>query len=178
MALPATIHKVNLTISDVDRGVYDTFELRLARHPSESPRYMVARTLAYALSYADGITFSKGGLSSTEEAPVSIVDPTGRLLAWIDIGSPAASRLHKAAKAADAVVIYTWSDLAPLRKEAATVHRASEIVIVTIPASFLDTLAEGIGRRAELELLHTSGQLYATLDGVTHEAPIERSTLG
>jgi uncharacterized protein YaeQ len=35
MALTSTIYRVDLALSDVDRGVYETLELRLALHPSE-----------------------------------------------------------------------------------------------------------------------------------------------
>src|ERR1039458_430523 len=99
MALTATMHHVEVTLSDVDRSVYESLDLRLARHPSESARYLLTRLLAYCLSYEEGIAFSKGGISSTEEPPISVRDPTGILLAWIDIGSPSAERLPNASKA-------------------------------------------------------------------------------
>src|SRR5580692_306737 len=101
MALTATMHHVEVELSDVDRGVYESLDLRIARHPSESGRYLVTRLLAYCLSYEEGIAFSKGGLSSADEPPIAIRDATDTLLAWIDVGSPSAERLHKAAKAAN-----------------------------------------------------------------------------
>ena len=87
MAQTATMHHVEVALSDVDRGVYEALDLRVAQHPSESMRYMLTRTLAYCLSYEEGIAFSKGGLSSTDEAPIAIKDRAGILLAWIDIGA-------------------------------------------------------------------------------------------
>src|SRR6185369_5785013 len=74
LAPNATLYHVKLTLSDVDRGVYEPLDLRLARHPSESLRYLVTRLLAYALSYEEGIAFSKGGVSSTDEPPVVVRD--------------------------------------------------------------------------------------------------------
>src|SRR5580692_2854655 len=117
MALTATMHHFHVTVSDVDRAVYETLDLRVARHPSESGRYLTTRTLAYCLSYEEGIAFSKGGLSSNDEPPISIRDPTGILLAWIDVGLPSADRLHRAAKAARRVLLFTHVDAARLRKE-------------------------------------------------------------
>src|SRR5579859_1329396 len=117
MALSATIHHFRVTLSDVDREVYETLDLRLARHPSESLRYLVTRTLAYCLSYAEGIAFSKEGISSAEEPPIAVRDSTGILLAWIDVGFPSAERLHKATKAARRVALYTHVDAALLRRE-------------------------------------------------------------
>ena len=77
MALGATIYRFLVTLSDVDRGVYESLDVRAARHPSESARYLLTRTLAYCLSYEEGIAFSKGGISSTDEPPLSIRDATG-----------------------------------------------------------------------------------------------------
>src|SRR3954464_6177041 len=110
MALTSTVYRLNITLSDVDRGVYEKLEVRTGRHPSESARYFWQRTLAYCLSYEDGIAFSKGGLSDAEQPPVSIHDPTGVFVAWIDVGSPSADRLHRASKAARRVALFTVTD--------------------------------------------------------------------
>ena len=59
MALTATVHRWSVVLSDVDRSTYESLEMRLARHPSESARYLLTRTLAYCLSYEEGIAFSK-----------------------------------------------------------------------------------------------------------------------
>ena len=40
MALTATMHHFQITLSDVDRGVYEALDLRVARHPSETMRYL------------------------------------------------------------------------------------------------------------------------------------------
>lgn len=179
MALAATVHRVEIALSDVDRGVYETLDLRLARHPSESLRYLVTRMLAYALSYADGIQFSKGGLSSTDEPPISIVDPTGILMAWIDVGSPSAERIHRASKAARRVEIWTASDLAALRKEAENkaIHRAGDIVVHRVDASFLDALEAKMDRHVKLDLTRTDGALYANVEGKTFETALVTDTL-
>ena len=51
VALKATIHHVEIALSDVDRGVYEALDLRVAQHPSETMRYLLTRLLAYSLSY-------------------------------------------------------------------------------------------------------------------------------
>ena len=60
MAITATIYNFDVDLSDTDRGVYETLALRVARHPSESEEYLVARVLAYLVEFADGIEFSRG----------------------------------------------------------------------------------------------------------------------
>src|SRR4030095_16973719 len=78
----------------------------MARHPSESEEYLVTRLLAYCCEYAPGIEFSRGGLSDPDDPPISIRDPTVSMQAWIDIGTPAADRLHRASKATSRVAVY------------------------------------------------------------------------
>jgi uncharacterized protein YaeQ len=179
MAQPPTIHRLQIALSDIDRGVYEQLDLRLARHPSETVRFMVTRALAYALRYADGIAFSKGGLSNPDEAPIAIWDPTGLLLAWIDIGAPSADRLHKASKLAPEVHVYTTVDPALMRREARSrpVHRLAEIAVWRLPPPFIEAIERHIGRDTSLELTHTEGLLYVTVGGETLEARLERVDL-
>ncbi len=179
MALTATIYHLTVDVSDVDRGVYETLDLRLARHPSESMRYLLTRTLAYCLSYEEGITFSKDGLCSTDEPPVVIRDPTGLLVAWIDIGSPSAERLHKAAKAAQRVSLFTHAPLALLRREASSrpIHKIDTIEVWRVEPAFLDTLDPKLDRKSKLQLVRNDGQLYVTLAGSVIEGTLTRCSL-
>lgn len=179
MALGATIYHFEISLSDVDRSVYESLDLRIARHPSESMRYLLVRTLAYCLSYEEGIAFSKGGLSSAEEPPVAIHDLTGIFLAWIDVGAPSAERLHKATKAARRVQIYTHVEMAVLHKEAQNkpIHRADEIEVFRFDPKFLDALEEKISRNMKLEITRNDGQLYVVVAGTTLETPIAKASL-
>lgn len=179
MALTATVRRFVITLSDVDRGVYETLDLRVAQHPSESARYLFTRTLAYCLSYEEGIAFSKGGVSSTDEPPVAIRDPTGALVAWIDVGAPSAERLHKASKAAQRVALYTHVDLAQLEREAASrpIHRLEEIEVFRIDRALLDELEAAVGKSATLEVARNDGRLYVTIDGRVIDGEIAQSRL-
>ena len=49
MALSATIHRCTLQVSDLDRAHYQTHQIRIARHPSETDERMMVRVLAFAL---------------------------------------------------------------------------------------------------------------------------------
>src|SRR4029077_16582477 len=109
VALSATIYNFQIELADADREVYESLEVRAARHPSESEEYFVTRVLAYALEYGEGIAFSRG-ISDPEEPAITIRDLTGAIRAWIEVGSPDAARLHKASKAASRVAVYTHKD--------------------------------------------------------------------
>src|SRR5258706_14056511 len=109
MALKATIHNFDVEISDVDRGIYETLSLCLARQPSETAPYMVTRLLAYCLEYREGIAFTEG-VAAGDEPAVCIRDLTGKITAWIEVGMPDADRLHRGAKVAERVAVYTQRD--------------------------------------------------------------------
>ncbi len=169
------LHHVEIELSDVDRGVYEKLDVRTARHPSESPRFLATRLFAYALSYEEGIAFSKGGVSSTDEPAVSVRDVTGVLRAWIDVGSPTAARLHKATKLAERVALFTCADVAYLARE--SIHRKDEIAIWSLDAAFVDAIGARIERHVRLEIVRNAGSLYVTMDGSNFESLIVAKTL-
>ena len=131
--LTATIYTFDIELSDVDRGVYETLALRVARHPSEAEDYLVTRVLAYCLEYAEGIAFSNG-LAEPDEPALVIRDLTGTLRAWIDVGAPNAARMHKAGKAAARVVVYTHKDPQKVIRDWAgeRIHRFAELELYSV----------------------------------------------
>ena len=175
MALGATIHSVTVRLADADRGVYETLDLKLARHPSESAEYLVTRLLVYCLEYAEGIAFSRG-LSEPDAPALSVRDLTGALRAWIEVGEPDAARLHKASKAAPRVAVYTHRDPARLLRqlEGEPIHRREALELFALDPGFVGALVARLGRRMDLDLSVTGGHLFAALGAETLEGRVER----
>jgi uncharacterized protein YaeQ len=178
VALTATIHNFSIGLSDVDRGVYQTLEVKAARHPSESAEHLVTRLLAYCLEFAEGIAFSRG-ISDPDSPAIAVRDLTGQLLAWIDIGSPDAARLHKAAKAAPRVAVYTHRSPEALRAQLSgeRIHRAEALELYALDRELIDALARRLERRMKLELSVTGGHLYLTLGKETLSGEVTRFQL-
>ena len=174
MALPATMRKFEITLSDSDRQIYETLDLRVAQHPSESERYLVARVLARALEHTEGLDFSKGGVSDDEEPALIQRDLTGALRAWIEIGAPSPDRIHKAGKAAPRVVIYAWKNPEQLAAAIAErrVHREPELY--ALPPDLLDGVATTLDRTNAWDLAVTGGAIYLTIKGRLFESTISR----
>ena len=168
MAAGATIHTFEVQLADMDRGVYETFSVRAARHPSETEAYLVTRLLAYCLEYEEGITFSEG-ISATDEPAVLVRDLTGKLVAWIEIGAPDAARLHTGSKAAERTVVYTHRDPAKVAAPwaGAKIHRAEDIQLHSFDSGFVDAAVAVLERRNTMTLTVTERQLYLELNG-TH----------
>jgi uncharacterized protein YaeQ len=161
MALNATVYMFTVRLADADRGVYETLSLRVARHPSESPEYLLTRLLGYCLEYTEGITFSKG-LSDPEEPAIAVRDLTGALQTWIDIGAPEGARLHKAGKAARRVVVYAHRDIDPWlsRLEGERIHRAEAVEIYAMDRELIAALVLRLERRMEFDLAVAERNLY------------------
>jgi uncharacterized protein YaeQ len=178
MALTSTIYNATIELSDVDRGVYENLDLRVAMHPSESPAYLATRLLAYCLEYTEGIEFTSG-LSNGDEPAIVVRDLTGRLTAWIEIGAPDADRLHRATKLVDHVAVYTHRDLRILlgQFEGKKIHRAADIPIYTFGRGFIDALAERLERRIRLSLSVTEQHLYLDIDGTALNTVVEEHRL-
>ena len=168
MALTATMRKFEIVLAHADKEIYETIELRVAQHPSESDRYLVTRVLARTLEHAEGLEFSKGGVSDDTEPAIVQRDLRGDLVAWIEVGSPTPDRLHKAAKAAPRVVVYTWKNADQLR-EAITergVYRGDDRDReVLSPRRFLDAVASTLDRVNQWDLAVTGGAIYLTIKG-------------
>jgi uncharacterized protein YaeQ len=175
MALGATIYTFAIALADADRGVYGNFELKAARHPSESEDYLVTRVLAYCLEYAEGIAFSRG-LSEPDEPPLTVRDLTGALRSWIEIGSPDAARLHKAAKAAPRVALYTHKDPAALRRLYAgeRIHRAEDLELYALDRELVAAFARRLERRMKFDLSVSGGHLYLALGRDTLSGELSR----
>ena len=179
MALTATIYSLEITLADVDRGVYEPLSLRVACHPSESPEYLVARILAYCLEYTEGIAFGRG-ISDPDDPPLAVRDLTGALVAWIEIGVPDAARVHKASKAAPRVAVYTHKDPRTLLRalEGERIHRADALELYAFDRDLIDGLVGLLDRRMVLELSVSDRHVYVTAGGQTVSGAVERLGLG
>ncbi|MBX3252008.1 MAG: YaeQ family protein [Myxococcales bacterium] len=178
MALGATMYRVQIELSDVERGVYESLDLRVARHPSENERRMLARVLAYALQYEEGIDFGRG-LSTAEDPAVWIKDLRGDVKAWIEVGQPSAERLHRASKLGARTLVYTYGDPSMLLRELdkAVVHRREEIEVWELPRELLDALERDLERHERWGLTVSEGALYLSRDGATLEGALVRHPL-
>src|SRR5262249_33567977 len=179
MALTSTIYNFDVELADADRGVYETLAVRAALHPSETEEFLWRRILAYCLEYEEGIAFSKGVCEGDEPA-VWVRDPDGRVRTWIEVGTPDAARLHKAAKAADRVAVYTHKEIRSLlrRLEGERIHRAEEIPIYAVDRQLLADLVAILDRRMKMHLSVTGGSLYLDVAGRNLSGAVEEFRIG
>ncbi len=155
------LYHFTLALSDIDHGVYETLDFKIAMHPSETPPFLLTRIIAYALNYDPALEFTPGGLSDPDAPALRAMGDHGRARIWIEIGNPSARKLHKAGKSADRVIVYTYKNPDLLIEEIRSndVHRAEEIKIVALDPKFLRSLEPHLEKKNRWTLLHQQGQL-------------------
>lgn len=107
MALKATVFKVQLTVSDLNRHYYEDHALVLARHPSETDLRLLVRVVAFALNAHERLQFTKG-LADVDEPDLWQHALTGEIEHWIDLGQPTEKRLRQSCGKARKVTVYTY----------------------------------------------------------------------
>lgn len=108
MAIKPTIYKLRIALSDLERNHYDSLNLTVALHPSETPERMMARVMAFCINAQPGLRFTKG-LSEIEEPDIWLRSSDNKILLWVDVGEPAADRVKKATRQADQVRVYSFN---------------------------------------------------------------------
>ena len=164
LALTATIYNFDIELADSDRGVYESLALRVARHPSESEEYLVARLLAYLLEFTEGVEFSRG-ITDPDSPAIAVRDLTGAIKTWIDIGTPDAARLHKASKASERVVVYIHKDPTQFLKQIAgeKIHRAEALELYAIDRALVAALVARLERRVAFSVSVNDRELYLSI---------------
>lgn len=183
MALTATIFRVNLEITDIDRSVYRGEALRLALHPSEEAERLVARLLAYALLWEEGLAFGKD-LADAEEPALWRWDDHGQLAHWIEVGTPTAKRLHIKSKAAPrlTVVVYKGQDdgREGLRRELARaerMHRPEAIEVLCLPGALVEQVAAALARSSAVTVIAHGDGLQVVVDDASFAGTLIRCSL-
>ena len=179
MAQAATVYHFEIDLADMDRGVYETLDLRVARHPSETAEYMIVRVLAYCLEYQEGLELTEG-VSSRDEPALLVRDLTGRVTAWIEVGMPDASRLHRGSKLAGRVAVYTHRDIRQLLGQLSgeKIHRGETIPIRAFDRGAIEQVATSLDRRTRAALSVTHGELFLTIGDRTHAVPMTEHRIG
>ena len=107
MAQKATIYKVELSVSDMDRHYYETHKLTIAKHPSETDERMTVRLLAFALNAHEQLEMTKG-ISTDDEPDIWQKSLSDELELWIALGLPSDKVVRQSCAKAQKVVIYTY----------------------------------------------------------------------
>ena len=174
MALPSTVYKFSLELSDVDRGVYETLQATVAQHPSETEERLVARLLAYALFYQPELAFTKG-ICATEEPDLWAKGTDGRVQLWVEVGLPDADRIVKAGRRSERVALLASGRALPswIQQHLPKLETTANLTVVSIDQALITTLASRLQRSITWSITINEGLLYLTVADMTLETAIQ-----
>lgn len=182
MAPNATIYRLELQVSDMDRHYYAEHSLTLAQHPSETPERLMVRLLAFALYADERLEFGRG-LSTEEDPDLWQRDYIGDVVRWIDLGQPDESRIRKACGRAQQVAIVTYSGNSAdiwWDKHGAALSRLRNLTVIDFAPATVDLAVGLLARSMRLTAMIQDGELQlmdeqrsVTLPRVTRMAPAD-----
>lgn len=177
VALKSTVFKADLSVADIDRGVYADHALTLARHPSETDERLMVRLLAFALHADERLAFGRG-LSAEDEPDLALRDLSGDIVEWIDVGLPDEREVRKACGRARAVFVYAYGGRAAAlwwTKAATTLGRQPTLTVREIPEEASDALSALAARTMTLQVTIQDG--HAIVSGGEHVVALDLVTL-
>jgi uncharacterized protein YaeQ len=169
MALKATIFKVELQVSDLDRNHFATHALTLARHPSETDERMMVRVLAFALNADEMLEFGRG-LSSEDEADLVKKDLTGSIELWIDVGLPDEREIRKASGRAREVKVYLYGGRSAdlwWGQNRAALERLENTSVIDVPHEITTAMKKMAAKSMRLDCTIQDGEIWLASNGET-----------
>lgn len=177
MALPSTIYRVNIQLSDVDRGVYDSLQATVARHPSETEERLVARLLAYALFFEPELAFTKG-VGAGDEPDLWLKGGDDRVLLWVEVGLPEPERLIKASRHAERVAAIVCGRALPAweQQHLKKLDGVSNLTVLRFDQPFINNLASRLDRSITWSVTVNDGNLYINVGADSFETVLHELT--
>lgn len=166
MAINSTIHKVTLNIADMDRHYYQTHELTVAQHPSETDFRFMIRLMTFMLNADERLSFTRG-LCSDDEPELWVKNLTDDIELWVDLGQPDEKRIRKACGRADKVIIYTYHQRKASvwwQQHKKKLDRFDNLTVVHIEASDLESMVQ---RTMQLQCNIQDGVIYVNDDNAS-----------
>ncbi len=166
MAQNATIYKIELSVSDMDRHYYETHKLTVAKHPSETDERMMVRIVAFALNAHEHLEMTKG-LSTGDEPDIWRKSLSGEIDQWIALGLPSDKIIRQSCNKAANVIVYAyggrvaemWWD-----KIKNSTTRFDNLQVMNFTQTDTDALSKLASRAMKLQINIQDGEVMVSVD--------------
>jgi uncharacterized protein YaeQ len=179
MAQNATIYKVELSVSDMDRHYYETHKLTVAKHPSETDERLMVRIVAFALNAHENLEMTKG-ISTDDEPDIWQKSLSGELDVWVALGLPSEKVMRQSCSKADRVVVYPyggrtaeiWWD-----KIKNSTTRFENLQVTSFSEKDTDALAKLASRTMKLQVNVQDGEVMVSIgEAIVYVTPLKWKT--
>jgi len=164
MALKSTIYKATIHLSDMDRDYYDTLNITLAQHPSETKLRLATRLMTYIINAHPDLQFGRG-VSDEDEAALWHINLSQEILLWIELGQPDEKRLKKACNKAKQVILYGYHSPFDVWWQQNTHKLApfNNLSVERFDFDALDQLSQLLARTTEIQVSIQDRQIWLTI---------------
>jgi len=183
VALPSILHKFEVQLSHVDRGIEQTLTISAARHPSETPERLWLRVIAWLWQWEEGISFGPG-LCEPDEPDACVASPRGGFSLIVRVGKPEPERIDKEVSrnsgARVAVLFESPRRMESFVEEARSsgLTRALRAELAAVDPTFLAALAADGARRAKVSVTLVGDHIYVNdSSGNSVESPLHRAAI-
>ncbi|WP_085907762.1 YaeQ family protein [Kiloniella majae] len=176
MAKNATIYKVELSVADMDRHYYETHNLTVAKHPSETDERLMVRVLSFALNAHEQLEFTRG-LSTEDEPDLWQKSLSGEIDLWIALGMPGEKIVRQSCGKANKVMIYCYGGSTAemwWEKIKNSTTRFDNLEVTNFSREDTRALADLANRSMRLSVTIQDGDVMVAIDDSTlHVTPIK-----
>ena len=176
MAQKATIYKVELSVSDMDRNYYETHNLTVAKHPSETDERLMLRIIAFALNAHEKLEFSKG-ISTDDEPDIWQKSLSGELELWVALGLPSEKIIRQSCGKANEVIIYCYGGRTAeiwWEKIKNSTTRFNNLQVMSFAEKDTSELAKQASRSMKLHVSIQDGDVMVSIDeSIVYVTPVK-----
>ena len=177
MALSPTRFEYRIELHHVDAGLERAEAVIAMLHPSETLERLTLRVLAWCLFQRDGLAFGPG-LSEPGAADLLARDLTGRITAWIEVGSAKPDEIKRVVQHnPGAEVPVLFSDprrRAELEAGLEGWKHAAKVQRWTVERTLVDALAAREQRRHKWSVTVVGDCFYVEADGESLSGALTR----
>lgn len=176
MAQKATIYKIELSVSDMDRHYYETHKLTIAKHPSETDERLMVRILAFALNAHEHLEMTKG-LSTDDEPDIWQKSLSGELELCVALGLPSEKVVRQSCGKSDEVIVYcyggrtaeVWWD-----KIKNSTTRFDNLQVINLSEKDTGDMAKLANRSMKLQVNIQDGEVMISVDdSIVYVTPVK-----
>ncbi|MEY8880886.1 YaeQ family protein [Donghicola sp. XS_ASV15] len=174
MALNATIYKVELSVSDMDRHYYETHKLTIAKHPSETDERLMLRLVAFALNAHEHLEMTKG-LSTDDEPDIWQKSLSGEIDLWIALGLPSEKVIRQSCSKSAKVAVYPYGGRAAdiwWDKVKGSTTRFDNLDVTAFSDNDVHALSEMASRAMKMQVNIQDGEVMVSVgDSIVYVTP-------
>jgi len=176
MAQKATIYKVELSVADMDRDYYETHNLTVAEHPSETDERLMVRILAFALNAHEQLEFTRG-ISTDDEPDIWQKSLSGELELWVALGLPVEKIIRQSCGKANEVIVYCYGGRTAevwWEKIKNNTTRFDNLQITNFSKKDTSELGKMASRLMKLQINIQEGDVMVSVDGsIVYITPVK-----